>query len=139
MRSFYLIMLPLGACAASPVPKYAPPLYVEPDRVIAITLNDRPFREKTCTPGSLNGFHGVELTSEEGARIRIIVEVQGDTKIIVFPQGSERGKVLADCSRAEMTVSQSRHGVSVRGRASMKCEGDEVKVEGTVMVQRCSG
>jgi hypothetical protein len=133
------MLLPLAACYAGPVPDNAPPMFPELDHsnAIAITLNGQPFHDRKCAPGATYGFHGVELTDHEGNRLRIVQEVQGDTKIIIFQHGAERGTVLSNCSRVEMTESFGRYGASTRGRASMNCEADGMKVEGTALVNRC--
>ena len=125
------------ACASSPVPSHAPPIYVPPDVVVDLLLDGVAFELARCEPGSTEGFHGAELTGKTGARIRLVSEVDGASKVVVFRPGAERGTVLDECSRIEMTESSFRHSSSVRGRASIQCEKREVRIMGTGVVENC--
>lgn len=69
--------------------------------------------------------------------MRITSELDGSSKVVVFRNGAERGTVLLDCSRAEMRESRGKYSSSVHGRASMKCDDQGVRLEGTVLYDRC--
>jgi hypothetical protein len=126
------------ACSSSSgVPSSAPPIAVRPRSAVELWLDGAPFRPRSCTPGSVSGFLGFELTGEDGTRVRITSELDGSSKVVVFRPGAERGVMLLDCSRAEMKESRGRSSTSVHGRASMKCEDQGVRVEGTVVYDRC--
>jgi hypothetical protein len=135
-RTLYVPLVTLVACAST-VPNEAPPIFVPPDRVIDLQVDGKPFALASCAPGAPDGFHGMELRGEDESRIRIVVEVDGTSKVVLFRPRAERGLILNDCSRADIKESGGRRS-SVRGRASIRCNADGVRVEGTVMIEQCS-
>jgi hypothetical protein len=132
-------MLPLAfACSSSSgPPSYAPPIVPRQSSQVELWVDGVPFRVKSCSAGSPSGFLGFELSGEDGSRLRITSELDGSSKVVVFRPGAERGVTLLDCSRAEMKESRGRSSTSVRGRASIKCDDQGVRVEGTVLYERC--
>ncbi len=136
MRAAYSVLL-LAACAPSAIPPSPPPILQAPASVVDLSLDGKPFRPQSCSAGTAAGFLGFELTGEDGARLRITSELDGSSKVVVFHPGVDRGIVLLDCARAEMKESRGRRSSTVHGRASLRCEGQGVRVEGTVLYDHC--
>jgi len=119
------------------VPESAPPIFEPPTHVVELAIDGARFRLDGCSNGATQGYNGAEIRAVDGTRVRLVSEVDGASKIIVFRPGAERGVTLEGCSRVEMTQSTSRHGGSVRGRASVLCDEKGVRVEGTVLLGSC--
>jgi len=113
-------------------------MFQPPDKVIELTIDGMPFEMKECSNGASEGFHGAELRGTDGTRVRLVSELDGASKVVVFRPGAEQGVILEGCSRVEMKESTSRHSSSVRGRASVRCEDKGTRIEGTVLLERCS-
>jgi hypothetical protein len=139
-RALYALAAGVVACStATPVPASAPPIFVPPSKLIDLTLDGARFQLVACTDGASHGFHGAELTGADGTRVRLVSEVDGAAKVIVFPPGAERGVVLEGCSRIEMVQSVSRRSSHVHGRASVLCDDKGTRIEGTVLIDSCAG
>ena len=138
MRALYAALPLVVACSApSTVPASAPPIVEPQTSKVDLWLDGAPFHARSCKAGSSSGFLGFDLTGEDGTRVRIVSELDGASKVIVFRNGAERGITLVDCSRADMHEQRGKYSSSVHGRASMKCEAAGVRIEGTVLYDRC--
>jgi hypothetical protein len=104
---------------------------------VDLAIDGARVRFEGCASGASQGYHGAEVRTLDGTRVRLVSEVDGASKVIVFRPGAERGVTLEGCSRVEMVQSTSRHGGSVRGRASVLCDDKGVRVEGTVLLGSC--
>jgi hypothetical protein len=138
MRALYVLAAGVVACStATPVPESAPAIFEPPSQVVDLTIDGAPFRLEKCTSGASQGFHGAELVGVDGTRVRLVAEVDGSSKVIVFRPFTERGVVLEGCSRVEMESRVSRYATHVRGRASVLCDDKGTRIEGTALLQTC--
>jgi hypothetical protein len=137
-RALYALPAALVACStATPVPESAPPIFEPPREIVELAIDGARLRYEGCSNGATQGYNGAEIRGADGTRVRLVSEVDGGSKVIVFRPGAERGVVLEGCSRVDMTQSTSRRGGSVRGRASVLCDDKGIHVEGTVLLGSC--
>src|SRR5260370_28668216 len=102
-RALYALPALVVACStATPVPTSAPPIFEPPSKIVNLTIDGARFQLEGCSNGAAQGYHGAELRGIDGTRVRLVSEVDGASKVIVFRPGAERGVVLEGCSRVDM-------------------------------------
>jgi hypothetical protein len=139
MRPPVYVLAVLAVACTTPVPTGAPPLFVPPEQVVDLKLDDQPFQLASCASGRPDGFHGAELRGQDGTRIRLVSEIDGSSEVVVFRPGQDEGVVLKHCSRMEIKELSSRSSSSIRGRARILCFEQNIHLEGTVILERCAG
>jgi hypothetical protein len=96
--------------------------------------NGNPFRPTWCTSGEVSGFHGVEIENEAKERTRIVVDVDGSSRVVYFPPMSRKGIILTSCSEAELDPTSTRINGYRKwtGRARFNCSHEGVHLQGEV-------
>jgi hypothetical protein len=94
--------------------------------------NQSPFQASWCTSGEVDGFHGVEFQNETGERARLVVDVDGSSRVVYFPPRASVGIILANCSDVvlERTGTRINGYRKWTGRASLHCRHESVELEG---------
>ena len=104
----------------------------------SLALGGKPFLPTTCRSGEPNGFAGVDLMDDIGARLRLVYLPDGQAKAFVFFAGADLGTEIGACGRLTLERQSSRINSvrNVRGRAELQCAG-KVTVSGSVQFENC--
>lgn len=104
-----------------------------------IHVDGAPFSPKTCRSGQARGFAGVELTDEQGQRLRLAHLLDGTFQAVYFPAGSETGENLGACGTMKIEEGGAVvNGVrNVEGAATLECGGSKHNVTGSVRFEGC--
>jgi hypothetical protein len=97
-----------------------------------LVRNQSPFRPSWCVSGEVNGFHGVEIQNEASERTRIVVDVDGSSRVVYFPPKSRIGTILTNCSDVMIEPTNTRINGYRKwtGRARFDCSHDSVHLQG---------
>lgn len=114
------------------------------DGALILEVGDLPstITPDTCASGAHEGFHGVDLRSDEAGAVRVIVAPDGARTVLVTPAGgqplrfvaSECRTFTADVEAQATTVSKRRN---LRGTLDLDCTWGEVAVRGRVTFADC--
>lgn len=104
----------------------------------SLVVGGKPFQPTSCRSGQPNGFAGVDLMDQAGARLRLVSLPNGQANALVFPAGADLGTELGACGRFTLERQNSRvNGVhNVRGTAELQCKG-RTSVAGSVQFENC--
>lgn len=97
------------------------------------------FTPASCASGEVLGFHGVEVRSEEGPRLRIIQDELGQKRLAVLGSGSApRAFTPEECEVFELNVRRTGSIVNevhqLKGSARFACPG----LQGSLEYDRCA-
>lgn len=100
-----------------------------------LVVDGAPFRAIECRSGQAFGFKGVELADQEGRRIRIAQEREGEPATVYYPAHHS----LGTCSSLRLASSASKiNGIRlVDGDAKLSCDDADRPVAGTVRFENC--
>lgn len=104
-----------------------------------LSINGKSVKLSSCRSGAVYNYHGVELTTDDGARLRLASTMTGESELVYMPPGSDRGTSLGNCgtftvSNQNSTINNVRN---VEGKATLHCATDGVTLEGTVTFANC--
>jgi hypothetical protein len=93
----------------------------------------------TCASGQTRGFPGVELSDDEGNRLRLATNVDGSASAAYFPVGSSVGENLGSCAsvRFEPGVGVINGARNIDGVANLVCRTQHRRIVGTVRFENC--
>lgn len=92
-----------------------------------------------CESAMRDGFYGVDLTGDNGDRLRIIPQPDETAQVVLFPNDGGEPIKMEGCAKARMP----RSGLKVNsipamtGWAELACEVKGRKIEGKVEFERC--
>ena len=104
-----------------------------------VMVDERPFVLASCRSGQAYGFSGVELTAQDGRRLRLQPLASGHAAIIVMQAGALTGDELGSCGpllleRQGSTINGIRN---VMGMANLECAGAGHSVTGNLKFENC--
>jgi hypothetical protein len=104
-----------------------------------LTVDKKPFAPDSCRSGQIYGFAGVEVTSKQGSRIRVVLQPTGQGNLVFFPPGAQVGKQLGPCGVVSVTPQKSTVNDvrNVEGKVDLSCEANGHSVKGTLIFSNC--
>jgi hypothetical protein len=105
---------------ALPPPPPAPPPPIES----ALIVNGARFAAVKCTSGNPQ-FTGIDMVDANGAKLRLVAELDGRTTAIVFAKNAKVGTWLSDCGDLSFD-----YGTALRGNTKLECGDAATTVSG---------
>jgi hypothetical protein len=104
-----------------------------------LTVDGAPWTVVTCESGEALGFAGVELTGEDGRRLRLQPQLDGQLAVVMMPADGVTGTQLGVCGTGafHQTGLTINDVTALEGTAELACKG-EPSVEGSVRFGRCA-
>lgn len=104
-----------------------------------LDINGEKVKLTSCRNGMVYGFRGVELTAENGTRLRIAATPTGEADVVVMPSGSAKGDRLGNCGTFEIADQNSEVNdvKNVEGRATFDCKSTGFTVKGSSSFGNC--
>jgi hypothetical protein len=104
-----------------------------------LEVNGEQLKLTACRNGSIYGFRGVELSAENGTRIRIAATQTGEADVVVMPRGSDKGTRIGTCGTFEVVDQNSTINSvkNVEGQATLDCKADGLALKGKASFGNC--
>jgi hypothetical protein len=104
-----------------------------------LDINGEKIKLTSCRNGMAYGFRGVELTAENGTRLRIAATPTGEADVVVMPSGAAKGDRLGNCGTFEIADQSSEINSmkNVEGRATFDCKATGFTVKGSASFSNC--
>jgi hypothetical protein len=104
-----------------------------------VTVDGKPFKPTSCRSGQVYGFTGVELTAEDGTRLRVGTQPSGAANVYLMPPGTDRGIELEGCGTLAVTPQNSTINDirNVEGTAKLACDVDGHSLKGEISFSNC--
>jgi hypothetical protein len=106
----------------------------------SVEVNGEKLTFSSCRSGAVYGFRGVELSAQNGMRLRLGVLPTGAAGVIVMPKDEAVGTELrVGCG--SLSISDQNSTVNdvknVQGKAVLDCEAEGWKIKGEVSFENC--
>ena len=104
-----------------------------------IEINGEKAGLSSCRNGVVFGYRGVELTTQNGDRLRIASSQTGEAWLVVMASGAATGNEIGTCGTFEISDQNSTINdvKNVKGQANLECATADFKVKGTVTFENC--
>jgi hypothetical protein len=104
-----------------------------------VSINGQATSLTECRNGSVYGYRGVELTADNGTRLRMAATVTGEVEVAVLAKGSDKGVRLGTCGTLQIADQNSTiNGVkNVEGAATLNCNGAGFTLKGNASFSNC--
>ena len=104
-----------------------------------LTVDGKPFKATECRSGQVYGFTGVELTAEDGTRVRLGTQPSGAADVYLLAPGVDQGLELKGCATLTVTPQNSTINdvKNVEGNAKLACDVDGHSIKGEVSFANC--
>ena len=125
MRSWFCMFLLFAACT----PRFEGEVRVD-GKVLPIT---------GCRAGQATGFVGVDLTSADGTKLRLMYQGTAESFAYLFLPGEAVGKQIAICGPMAIERQSSRINQvhNHRGHAKLNCTGSGHSISGEISFENC--
>jgi hypothetical protein len=104
-----------------------------------VSINGKQVSMSSCRNGVVYGYRGVELTTDDGSRLRIASTLTGEPEVVYMPAGSDRGATLGKCGTFSIEDQNSTINdvKNVKGKVTLDCTADGVTLKGTASFENC--
>jgi len=104
-----------------------------------LEINGAPVKLTACRNGTVYGFRGVELTADNGIRVRVAATETGESSVVVMPSDAKIGVRIGTCGAFEVADQKSTINSvkNVEGSAAFDCKGDGFTLKGSAKFSNC--
>lgn len=102
----------------------------------SLTIDGAAWKVVGCESGQALGFPGLELTGEDGRRLRLGFRADGALDVLLWPVGATSAEDLGACATGAFpgTGLEVNNITALAGKATLDCP----TVKGEVVVARCA-
>ncbi len=103
-----------------------------------LTVNGALFNVSSCRSGQANGFHGVDLSNESGATIRLVQTPGNVPQVLYFQSEGAPVTMVGMCGNLTIRTQNStiNNIRNVEGSAALQCTGP-MNILGSMSFQNC--
>ncbi len=104
----------------------------------ALVVDGKPFVVTGCRSGQASSFSGVDLTAEDGAKLRLVYDPTGQARAVLFGTNAI-GVDLGPCGpfQIEQQSSKINQIYNLRGSATLSCTASGHSVSGQITFENC--
>ena len=93
-----------------------------------------------CRSGVPFNFSGVELSADNGKRLRLVQAIDGSVNVAIFDKDQSQGQAIeGSCGTITLKTQNSEiNGVkNIEGTATLKCAANGHTLEGSISFENC--